>query len=228
MMAVERLGLVTIGQSPRVDIVPELRGMLSKDVEIIERGALDGFSPEEIEREFAPKSDEEVLVTRLRDGREVIVGKSSIIPELQRQIDLLNAEGPDLIVLLCSGEFGGLRSRAPLLLPHKLVEGVLSSLVIEGSLAFLAPSARQLGHIERRFAELGFDAVGFEASPYTGGADALVREAALKINGLRGIDLIVMTCFGYSAQMKRLVQEITAKPVIAVRTLLGQALRELL
>jgi len=43
-----RLGAVTIGQSPRTDIIPDLRTVLGAEVEIVEAGALDGLSPEEI------------------------------------------------------------------------------------------------------------------------------------------------------------------------------------
>ncbi len=36
------IGTVTIGQSPRVDLIPELRAILGEEVQIIEAGALDG------------------------------------------------------------------------------------------------------------------------------------------------------------------------------------------
>ncbi|WP_030105419.1 AroM family protein, partial [Actinoalloteichus caeruleus] len=42
-----RLGVVTIGQSPRVDLVPELLPRLGR-VEVVERGALDDLGRAEI------------------------------------------------------------------------------------------------------------------------------------------------------------------------------------
>jgi len=50
---VPKIGAVTIGQSPRVDIVPEFRAAAGLELEIVERGALDGLSPDEI-RTLAP------------------------------------------------------------------------------------------------------------------------------------------------------------------------------
>src|SRR5256885_7938966 len=69
-----RVGMVTIGQAPRVDVVPAMADVLGPDVEIIERGALDGLGGDEI-AQLAPESDDEVLVTRLTDGSSVFVGK---------------------------------------------------------------------------------------------------------------------------------------------------------
>ena len=43
-----RLGAVTIGQSPRTDIIPDLRTVLGAEVEIVEAGALDELAPDEI------------------------------------------------------------------------------------------------------------------------------------------------------------------------------------
>ena len=42
------VGMVTIGQAPRVDVVPEMAKLMGS-AEIIERGALDGLTPREIE-----------------------------------------------------------------------------------------------------------------------------------------------------------------------------------
>jgi len=59
-----KIGAVTIGQSPRVDIVPELKEAIGFDVEIEERGALDGLSLDEV-RGFAPEAGDYVLVRRV-------------------------------------------------------------------------------------------------------------------------------------------------------------------
>jgi len=61
---------LTIGQSPRPDVVPEILGMLgdaAADVETVEAGALDGLSRQEV-RAGAPRDGEMPLVSRLRSG----------------------------------------------------------------------------------------------------------------------------------------------------------------
>src|SRR5438034_10613382 len=97
-----RVGLVTIGQAPRVDVVPEMAELMRPGIEILERGALDGLSRPEIER-LAPEGDNEILVTRLSDGHSVFVGKEKITPLVQRRIDELEADGATMSVVLCTG-----------------------------------------------------------------------------------------------------------------------------
>src|SRR5438477_9211152 len=98
-----RIGMVTIGQAPRVDVVPDMAELLGP-VEIVERGALDGLTRDEI-APLAPGAGDEVLVTRLRDGTPVFVAKRHVTPLVQRRIDELEAAGATLTVLLCTGAF---------------------------------------------------------------------------------------------------------------------------
>ena len=43
-----KVGLITVGQAPRSDVVPDMAAILGGDVEIVEAGALDGLSREQI------------------------------------------------------------------------------------------------------------------------------------------------------------------------------------
>ena len=221
-----KVGIVTIGQSPRVDVIPEIKELICGNIEIVEKGALDGLTLKDIER-FEPKEDDEILVTRMRNGTEVTIGQSSILSKLQEKILELDKEDVTLIALLCSGEFPRLQSEKPLIMPDKLLSGVLSSLVInKGKLGLMVPSEGQVNHLMKGFQDLGFEVIGVGASPYRNDRGA-IDEAASKLKEA-GIDLIVMDCFGYNLQMKDRVREVTGKPVLLVRSLLAGLLKELI
>ena len=87
----KRLGLVTIGQAPRVDLTPDLEPLLP-GIEIIERGALDHLSNEEIAALVIADGDE-VLVSRLRDGSSAVFGRDlhtvGLICPLPEQVDFI-------------------------------------------------------------------------------------------------------------------------------------------
>ena len=68
-----------MGQAPRSDVVPDMAAILGGDVEIVEAGALDGLTREQI-APLAPEGDDEILVTRLADGSSVFVGKTQDDP----------------------------------------------------------------------------------------------------------------------------------------------------
>jgi protein AroM len=57
-----RVGLITVGQAPRSDVVPDMAAILGGGVEIVEAGALDGLTREQI-APLAPEGDDEILVT---------------------------------------------------------------------------------------------------------------------------------------------------------------------
>ena len=63
-----KVGLITVGQSPRSDVVPDMAAILGGDVEILEAGALDGLSRAQI-APLAPEGDDEIIVTRLATAR---------------------------------------------------------------------------------------------------------------------------------------------------------------
>src|SRR4051812_16861687 len=108
-----RVGLITVGQAPRSDVVPDMTAILGPEVDILEAGALDGLSRAEIAK-LAPEGDDEILVTRLADGSSVFVGKSHVIALVEARIAALEDRGTALNVLLCTGEFPKLRARKPL------------------------------------------------------------------------------------------------------------------
>jgi len=218
-----RIGTVTIGQTPRADVVPEIKRLISESVEIVEKGALDGLTLEQIQG-FEPNKDNETLVTRLRDGTEVTIGKSHIIPRIQGLISELEDENIDIITLLCSGEFPVIQSRKPVIMPNRLFAGVLASIQIGGKLGVLVPSQRQLKAAIDTFNNRGFRTVALSASPYASVSG--IADAAMGFKGQ--VKMVFMNCFGYTLEMKRTIRALVGTPVILARSLLARTLNELL
>jgi protein AroM len=152
-----KLGLITVGQAPRSDVVPDMAAILGGDVEIVEAGALDGMSREQI-APLAPEGDDEILVTRLADGSSVFVGKAKMIPRIEAKIAALEDRGTALNVLLCTGEFPKLRARRPFLEPQQLLLGLLRAMAFPGRLGVLTPSERHVPQTTARWRASGFDA----------------------------------------------------------------------
>ena len=62
-----KIGAVTIGQSPRVDVTPDIMPIFGDEVELLQMGALDGLSKEDIAA-MVPREGDYILVSRLNDG----------------------------------------------------------------------------------------------------------------------------------------------------------------
>ena len=81
----KKIGVITIGQSPKTDILPDMMMILGKDYEIAEAGALDDYTLEEIQK-LECDADEKLLVTRMRDGTEVKIPDEFVEPLIQKRI----------------------------------------------------------------------------------------------------------------------------------------------
>jgi protein AroM len=205
-------------------VTGDFLGAVGTEVELLQRGALDGLSREEIAA-FAPAEGDYVLVTRLRDGTEVKVAERRIHERMAAAIRSLEDEGVSVIILFCTGEFPSLESRALLLRPDALLRGVVGALIGSGALGVCVPAAEQIPAMTAKWAGVGRFCVCVPVSPYTAPLSDF-KFAAAELIG-RGADLVVMDCIGYSSEMKRVVSEASGLPTVLPRTFLGRLAGEL-
>jgi protein AroM len=221
----KKVGIITIGQSPRTDVVPEMAAFFGEGVEVLERGALDGLTLEQV-REYAPEAGMIHLCTCMRDGSEVVVAKEKLLPRIQEAIDDLNREEVALILLLCVGEFPQFRSTCLVVEPQKIVDHCVEGLIgTSHRLGIVIPIAEQEDWVLETFSKMAASITVTVASPYAGQNDLLTAAETLK---KAACDLIVMYCMGFNRQSTRPIREITAKPVIVSSAIVARTVAELL
>ena len=224
-MILKKIGMITIGQSPRVDIVPEMREILGPEVEIMESGALDGLTLDEV-KTFFPKKGDYILCTRMSDGAEVVVAKRFVLPRVQQCVDLLTAKGAEILLFLCTGKFPQFSSKRLFIESQKIVDHFILALQEENErMGLLIPLTDQIMQEVKKYHRLKGTMIIKAASPY-----ALRDEVSLAAKELRKENphVIVMHCMGYTQAMKKRVMEITGKPTVLARSLVARILKELL
>ena len=169
---------ITVGQSPRIDMTDDIRSKLAPGLELIEYGALDDMTLEEVERELKPLPGDEVLVSRMRDGRQATFSGTRIVPLVQKRIDEAEAAGADAIILLCTGGFPELRHKVPLIIPQPLFYSVAHALAGGRTIAVMVPDKAQVEQARAWWGDAGLSIQVVQASPY-GGLDAIARAGAL-------------------------------------------------
>lgn len=227
-----KLAVITIGQSPRSDLTPELAAVLPAGTELIEHGALDGLEAEQIAA-LAPRTGEHAFTSRLRDGGSAIFGHDQSIPLVEQAIARGEGDGAELSLLACSGEFPGVHHERPLFLVERLahdgVRGLLSGLTWGGGrLGVLRPLPGQVADAYSHWEHsIGVrpTAVG-AASPYLDSA-AAIAAAAAEIATIS--DLVVLDCIGYDEAMREAAMAVCADvPVVTVRSVAGRLLASML
>ncbi len=220
-----KIGALTIGQSPRTDVTPEFLEAFGADVELVQKGALDAYTLEDI-RKLEIKNGDYMLVTRMRDGTEVKITERFIHERMHECVRELEDEGVEVIVIFCTGEFPDIESKCLILKPDNLLAQFVPAVLPKGKkLGAVLPSPAQIPVLGDKWRRLGFETAMVGASPYTG-TDAEFEAAAKELKE-RGVDLIVLDCIGFTGRMKRIFKEATGIPVILPRTLLGRVAAEL-
>lgn len=217
------VGLITIGQSPRDDIVPEMAKLLGPEIGVLEAGALDGLSRDQVAG-LAPGPGQDALVTRLRDGTEVVIAKQAILGLLQGCLDRL-APRADAFVILCTGAFPPFRCSRPVLEPDRILFATVRALFREGTLGVLIPIAAQRESATARWSQIASRLAIAVASPYQGPA-ALVRAA--EELGRAGASLVVLDCMGNTQAIRETVRDITGVPVLLPASLVARLVAEVI
>jgi protein AroM len=226
-MAAPVVGVVTIGQSPRADVVPDITRALPPGTRVIERGALDRAGPAELAA-LAPVCGEDLLVTRLREGTEVTLAEARLMPLLQDAVDDVTGRGAVIVAVLCTGSLPGLRCPRPLLMPGPLVRNLVTAVAPAGRLARLGvvvPAPDQAGPASADWSTAAGEVLALAASPY--GPPVALAEAAATLAAWRP-DLVVLDCLGFDGPMKQMVARAAGVPVILPRSALAGALTAML
>jgi protein AroM len=222
-----RLGVITIGQTPRVDLTPELQALLP-GVELVERGVLDGLSHEQITA-LAPTADDDVLTSRLSDGSAVIMGESHVLRRLPSVIAELENE-VDAVFLACTGRFPELAHTKPLFVPDFLIAyGTAALAQGMGAIGVICPLPEQAGFTVEKFEPQlahGAQVLVAAASPYTGTEAELV--AAARSLQSRGAGIIALDCMGYTEAMRAVVASASGLPVVLARSVAARLASEVL
>jgi protein AroM len=204
--------------------MPQVMPFLPDNVDVRQAGALDGLGSDEM-AELAPVLGGYELITRLRDGSAITVGREQIVSLIQACIGKLEGEGANPILLMCTGEFPTLRSDALLVEPDRLLVNVVNGLRPQ-RIAVFVPLPSQAEATDDKWEAVEAEKVYVDASPY-GEPDEIARAAA-ELQEPSSFDLVVMDCMGYREAHRRLVVRAMGRPAILAASLAARVVGELL
>ncbi|GAB0168161.1 AroM family protein [Lysinibacillus sp. CTST325] len=217
-----KVGFLTIGQSPRSDITPTFKDIFHKDIEIVERGALDSLSEAQLLTVIARK-EKNICFSRLRDGRSIIMSRSKLLPLLQNELSKLEQE-VDRIVVLSTDDLTTLTCGKPIFYPNRIVTQAISAMANQPKIGLIIPLEEQRKSTFKKWQGVSDDITVAVASPYDYGN---FEEAARYLKDYR-VDLIILDCMGYNEEHKQLVRKESGILTILPRTLVARMVLEYL
>ena len=219
------LGIITIGQAPRDDIASLFATHAPAGTKVILRGALDGLSDAEVDT-LKPENGADTLYTRLRGGRDVKISKKAVIARSPAAFAKLRADGCDVLVYACTGDFPPLAGDEGVVFPSRVLNGLATGLLPRGRLGLLIP-LRRAG----RQAHFEMGAAGSRGRGRSPGAQCRRRtrpgQAARRLAAHKP-DLVAMDCMSYTPTTKEWVKGPLGVPALLAITATGRVLREML
>jgi protein AroM len=221
-MSKVKIGLLTIGQSPRDDLVPEIKPLFSPHIELVEYGLLDELSSEEI-KFLAPDTGEMPLATRLKDGSQVQLGEKKVNGLLRKAIDLMIENMKvKALGMLCTHEFSITKPSCPIVSPFHYLKFLVDEILEVRTLGVLVPLESQMERTKKKWER---EKVIVEAkSPYVKGK---TWKEISKIFMREKTEAIILDCIGYKIDDRRRIQNLIPVPVLLPRAILAHAFNQL-
>lgn len=217
------IAMLTIGQTPRADITADLRQLLPEAFILREYGALDGLSRAEAEALCGYEGEGELLVTRMAGETEMIrLSADKVFARLQGCIALAEAEGADIHLMACTGNFPVYDHQKPILYPGVCQRE--AALKLGAPVGVLIPNEDQREQIAGWWAACGAPEVSLAvADPF--GALRGVEQAAKQLKE-QGAQVLCLDCFGFTLEQKQAAERATGLPAVLPREVLCQMAKE--
>ena len=212
---------VSVGQTPRKDLIGEMLSSLDVPIDATEIGALDGLSAAEINA-FRVKPGEASIVTRMSDDSEIVLSKPRISERMAQMVAAFQPNEFDLVVILSTGLFREFESTCPTVNTQRAVESGIISLAAQGeAVGLIQPLQQQVD-------ELDIPALHPYKVTATYARDGDRNSLAGALLDLADCDIIVLNSVSFTETDRQMVAKASGKPVVLARRIMASAIRLLL
>lgn len=217
---------LTAGQSSYNNMVPLLLEYLPAS-SVSHCGLLDDLLQSEIQQRYGAVDDEKRLTVDLSDGSEMPLSAARLQKDLQQRIDLLEAEGYEIILLLNCESLRELSSRTAILLdPERFIPTLVNAIVNDRQVGIMLPRDEAVYRNAGKWKNLTHSPCFAVANPKASGQGSLI-DAAISLQE-QGAEVLLLDSNGYQKKDSELLQRLLGIPVLLPNALVVKLAAELL
>lgn len=220
-----KICIIPLGQSPRPDFVAPIAEAVGESAEIIEHGAMNGLSYDEI-MALDRSPDDYLVGTNLPpDGKRVTFPKKHVLSRMQGILNQLEDQGVDIVAVCCSEPWPEYSFKGLWIEAQRLMYNLVSALNIKGPGIVVFPQEDQREMAMDRWKGIeGLNTFKMLSPAY--GDDELKEFLDFLVESAPSY--VVLDCFGFNQKLKKIIKEkMNNIPVILAPTVLANSLREI-
>lgn len=208
-----------MGNSPRPDLITDLRMVIPLKIPIIEIGILDGLSTKKVNKMVA-KDNNKQIITKIKSG-ETIILNSVLVKKSINKIILnleLDKDNNDNILIACDENYSFQHIKKKeqiktIFLPYQILTQSISTIINKKRIAILLPIEGQELTIGKKWLKFSNDCTFFTVNPFE---DGQIKNVVSKLK-TGNYDFIIMDCFGYTIEQKEYIKREIKIPIISSR-----------
>lgn len=193
MKSSKSLLIITLGETPRTDIIDELSVLKENNFQVHQVGLMDNVS---IKRRYnVSPDDEQFYVTKLKNGEQIKMNSKAVEKELEKIIEAQSKN--TLILVLCTGSFSRIKESKSIFIPERILFEKISDDEI-CDIGVVVPDEKQVESIRYKWENHGFKVKVIPYSPYE--KQIIDKEKITK--EFQGIKYVIFDCMGYRKNME--------------------------
>ncbi len=202
------LGLVSLGHSPRPDLIQAMQKALPHAT-ILLQGALDGIAKEHLPKYKAHAQSRYALMALAYDT-VVDIDMDALIPNIEQAAQNLTQQGAQHVVLMCSAAFAPFQNERHIIRPISIIQNYTTILASHKRIGIINPIAKQIPAAATYWQDRGFTVFSACASPFE--PEAVRREARKLLQ--KHVDVIILDCMSFTEETHAHIQDCIHIPVL--------------
>lgn len=221
-----KVGLITIGQTPREDMLNMVFDGVINQYDIVQYGALDEINYIKAEYFFKPhKPKGQVFSTKLRNGNQIKIDEYTLLPLLEKAINKIEIEfNPMFTILMCTGEYKTLEKYKKVIRPYRIAHSIIDLFFEDCRLGILVPSEEQIKLKKNEWSTDSRDVYIESVSPYSS-IEFIIEKVDMLLKN--NVDCIFLDCFGFSKLTATKIKKYSQLPVLSASSLINKVVVDL-